>query len=151
MVTGRGSYSPVKGQKGCLIVGKNTRKRIAWALYTGDRTFTCVSEDNRNELPVLPFSPSSAIRTRLVGCSSGSGIPNSMGQRVGEDHPASKLTQAQVDGYRDRYEAGQRGDGPRVGYGLLAKEAGVCKRTMAKILTYQTWAAYPTRWKRITV
>lgn len=45
-------------------------------------------------------------------------------RRIGERHPFSKLTDAQVDAIVDRWEAGG------IGYAKLAKEYGVSKSTI---------------------
>ena len=54
---------------------------------------------------------------------------------TGEDHGRAKLTQAQVDEARRRYVPGKRG----CGYGVLAREYGVAKSTMAAALTGDHW------------
>lgn len=77
------------------------------------------------------------MRGRLVAC-------NEHGERVGEDHQHARLTNAQVDEIRDRYEASEA-----VGYKTLARDYGVAVRTIRDIVNFRRRNAHPERWKRI--
>jgi hypothetical protein len=70
-------------------------------------------------------------------------------QRIGEDHPRARLTNAQVEAIRDKYEAGIAGTGPRIGYRLLARQFGVSKRTIRDIVSYSSRNQWAARWKRV--
>lgn len=72
-------------------------------------------------------------------------------QRIGEDHPRAKITDAQVESMRDEYEAGLEGTGPRIGYRLLAKKYEVSKRTVRDIVHYLKRNQWADRWKKVKV
>lgn len=70
-------------------------------------------------------------------------------QRIGEDHPRAKLSDAQVEAMRDEYENGLSGEGPRIGYRLLAKKYEVSKRTVRNIVHYEKRNQWADRWKKV--
>lgn len=70
-------------------------------------------------------------------------------QRIGEDHPRAKLSDATVEAIRDEYEAGQDGSGPYIGYRLLAKKYGVGKRTIRDIVNYRKRNQWAAKWKKV--
>jgi len=71
-------------------------------------------------------------------------------QRIGEDHPRAKLSDAEVEAIRDEYEAGLDGSGPKIGYRRLAKKWGVTPSTVRNIVTYRKRNQWAGSWKRIT-
>lgn len=83
-------------------------------------------------------------RAKLVAC-------NESGERVGEDHFNARLTNAQVDEIRDRYEAYPLGHKLHEGYRLLAQAFGVSKRTIRNIVNYERRNVWPAKWKRVTI
>jgi hypothetical protein len=70
-------------------------------------------------------------------------------QRIGEDHANAKLTDAQVEAMRERYEAFPVGHPEHVGYRQLAAEFGVAKRTARDIVNYNRRNQWAGRWKRV--
>ena len=82
-------------------------------------------------------------RAKLVACSD-------TGERVGEYHHKARLTDAQVDQIRDRFEAHPVGHPQHEGYRVLAKAYGVSKRTIRDIVDYRRRNAFPAKWKRVT-
>lgn len=108
-------------------------------------------------LPLLPPPPAGAFitvedgwptaarkdqRGRLVAVSE-------HGERVGQDHQHAKLSDAQVEAMRTRYEAGQDGELPAIGYRALARLFNVHRQTVSDIVNYRRRNVFPARWKRI--
>ena len=67
---------------------------------------------------------------------------NENGRRIGEEHPRSKLTDAQVDRIRDLHEYHD------MTYEQLAAMYQVPKTTIASICQYMRRAQTPFGWKR---
>jgi ribosome-binding protein aMBF1 (putative translation factor) len=70
---------------------------------------------------------------------------NDRGYRVGEDHQAAVLTDAEVELVRELREAGGWT------YDALAEKFGVGKSTVADICTYRRRAQAATGWKEVRV
>lgn len=70
-------------------------------------------------------------------------------QRIGEDHPRAKLTDAQVEAMRDDFEAYPVGDPRHLGYRALAKKYGCSKRTARDICNFVKRNQWASRWKRV--
>ncbi|TAL32084.1 MAG: hypothetical protein EPN98_14835 [Phenylobacterium sp.] len=70
-------------------------------------------------------------------------------QRIGEDHPRAKLSDAQVEQIRDEYEEYPQGHELHVGYRLLAKRWGISHSMVRNIVTYRRRNQWAGRWKRI--
>ena len=68
---------------------------------------------------------------------------NEAGLPIGEDHPRSKLSNAQVDDIRHRRED--------FGWGIpeLARKFKVSKSTIHAIVNYKVRAQRPAAWKRV--
>lgn len=70
-------------------------------------------------------------------------------QRIGEDHPRAKLSDAEVERMRDLYEAAAPGEPGHVGYRALAKLFNCSKRTVRDICNYSKRNQWVARWKRV--
>jgi hypothetical protein len=70
-------------------------------------------------------------------------------QRIGEDHPRGRLTNAEVEEMRDLFEAHPVGDPGHMGYRVLAKRFGCSKRTARDICNYEKRNQWAARWKRV--
>lgn len=70
---------------------------------------------------------------------------NERGQRVGEDHQKSRLTNEQVDRVRDLHELHD------LSYGQLSKMFGVSKNCIADICKYRRRVATPFGWKTLHI
>jgi hypothetical protein len=70
-------------------------------------------------------------------------------QRIGEDHPRAKLSDAQVEQIRDEYEAHPQGHPEHVGYRLLAKKWNIHPSMVRNIVTYRRRNQWAGRWKQI--
>jgi hypothetical protein len=79
---------------------------------------------------------------RLVGV-------NERGNRVGEDHQRSVLTDHEVDLLRAMYEAYPVGDPRHWGYWRLAKKFGISKTAVRKICHYSIRWQRPVIFKRV--
>jgi hypothetical protein len=98
---------------------------------------------HHSDRPGAPENLRKAKRTRFVAL-------NETGtQRIGEDHPRAKLSDAQVEAMRDDYEAHPPGHPQHVGYRALAKKYGCSKRTARDICNYTKRNQWAARWKRI--
>lgn len=69
--------------------------------------------------------------------------------RVGEDHQKARLSDAEVEAMRDRFEAYDVEDPRHEGYRALARAFGVSKGTVRAIVTYRRRNTTPDRWKRL--
>lgn len=85
----------------------------------------------------------SPVRGRFVA------LNESGTQRIGEDHPRAKLTDAQVEAMRDDYEAYPVGHPEHMGYRLLAKKYDCSKRACRDICNFRKRNQWAGRWKRI--
>lgn len=68
---------------------------------------------------------------------------NEQGRRIGASHPNAKLTNDQVDEIRDRHE--EKGETALA----LAREFGVSRGCIRKILDYSHRAQTPAGWKKV--
>jgi hypothetical protein len=79
---------------------------------------------------------------KLVAC-------NELGDRIGEGHRNARLTDAQVEEIRDRFEAHPVGHAAHEGYRVLSRAFGVSKRTIRDIVDYRRRNVWPAKWKRV--
>jgi DNA invertase Pin-like site-specific DNA recombinase len=67
---------------------------------------------------------------------------NEAGLRIGEDHPNSRLTDAEVETIRQLHEAG-------MSYKELAEKFEVSKWAIGRICRYERRGQTPANWKKI--
>jgi hypothetical protein len=75
---------------------------------------------------------------------------NETGRRVGEDHPAAKLSDHEVELMRRLHEEYPEGHPQHLGYRKLASKFGVTKTLVRRICNYQLRAQTPAGFKRGT-
>lgn len=82
------------------------------------------------------------VKGKLVAC-------NELGDRIGEGHHNARLTDAQVEEIRDRFEAWPIGHADHEGYVSLSRAFDVSKRTIRDIVEYRRRNVWPAKWKRV--
>lgn len=69
---------------------------------------------------------------------------NHLGRRIGQDHQAARLTDAECELIRQLHEEG-------LSYKKLADKFGIGKSTVRDIVTFRRRGQFPVEWRTVTI
>lgn len=117
-------------------VSPNSVSSLTDSLHARERKPLLVLADGQ------PTHARKSAKGKLVAC-------NELGDRIGEGHHNARLTDAQVEEIRDRFEAWPIGHADHEGYLSLSRAFEVSKRTIRDIVEYRRRNVWPAKWKRV--